>query len=142
MCAQIKQRKNGTTAGSSDIYYRAPSGKRYRSRREVAVDLGLVAIDEKRVKPGAPPATSPAFAAEAQRLIEKLKLQVPHKAGYGVTVKKCVPTAASTVKKCAFALMVRECTSALATTQQQAAVHGQVPDRILAFNTKRITQPD
>jgi hypothetical protein len=85
---QIKHRKNGATAGTSDIYYRAPSGKRYRSRKEVVTDLGLVAIDEKRVKPRAPPATPQAFSAAAQRLVEKLKLQTPHKAGHGVTVTK------------------------------------------------------
>jgi hypothetical protein len=118
-CVQIKHRKNGATAGSSDIYYRSPSGKRYRSRKEVVADLGLLVMDEKRLKPGAPPATSHAFAADAQRLVEKLKLQVPHKAGYGVTVKKCVPALDwFETKAWAFALCVKKCSHALPPQQK------------------------
>jgi Methyl-CpG binding domain len=38
---QVRQRKSGESAGSADAYYLAPQGKRFRSRREVAVHLGL-----------------------------------------------------------------------------------------------------
>lgn len=46
---QVKLRKNGGTAGTWDAYYIAPEGKRFRSRKEVAVFLGLIpGSDQKR----------------------------------------------------------------------------------------------
>jgi hypothetical protein len=45
---QVKLRKHGDTAGTWDAYYISPSGKRFRSRREVAVFLGLVQGSDKK----------------------------------------------------------------------------------------------
>lgn len=44
----MKLRKNGDTAGTWDAYYLAPSGKRFRSRKEVAVFLGLIQGSDKK----------------------------------------------------------------------------------------------
>ena len=38
---QVKERHRGNTAGDWDAYYISPTGKRFRSRREVAMALGL-----------------------------------------------------------------------------------------------------
>ena len=39
--AEVKARKSGATAGTSDVAYISKAGRRFRSRKEVAKDLGL-----------------------------------------------------------------------------------------------------
>lgn len=51
---QVKLRKHGDTAGTWDAYYIAPSGKRFRSRKEVAVFLGLIQGSDKKRRNSAP----------------------------------------------------------------------------------------
>lgn len=41
----IKMRTNGASAGTCDVYYFNPQGKRYRSRAEVGVHSLLVLIN-------------------------------------------------------------------------------------------------
>lgn len=49
MCPlQIRLRKTGNTAGTSDVYYKTPEGKRFRSKREVVNYLGLTPVAEAR----------------------------------------------------------------------------------------------
>ena len=81
---QIKHRKNGASAGSSDVYYRSPGGKRYRSRKEIVLDMSLTPLEDlKHVKPAADQ------AAAAKALVAKSKLKLPLSLAYGVTVVRC-----------------------------------------------------
>lgn len=101
---QIKHRKNGATAGTSDAYYRAPSGKRYRSRKEVVAELGLLGPEDRRSrlsigagstgKTAAATGTPAEMAAAAAALVERARLAAPLALGNGVTVQQCAPHAA------------------------------------------------
>lgn len=56
---QVRQRKTGNTAGTSDVYYKSPEGKRFRSRREVVTTLGLTPVAEGRRSGPAAGASAP-----------------------------------------------------------------------------------
>lgn len=96
---QIKHRKNGATAGTSDAYYIAPSGKRYRSRKEVVAELGLIAPEDRRSrlslgtgstgKTTVASGTPAEMATKAAALAERARLAAPLALGNGVTVQRC-----------------------------------------------------
>ena len=48
--SRTETRKMGSTAGTSDTYWYAPSGKKFRSRAEIARHLKLDGAPGKRVK--------------------------------------------------------------------------------------------
>lgn len=114
---QVRQRKTGNTAGTNDVYYKTPEGKRFRSKREVVTHLGLTPVVEPRRSgpsgsPAAPrnpwtmskPAVSSAnasakprceLASAAAALAAKTPLALPAACAHGVTVHRCRPLPAS-----------------------------------------------
>lgn len=66
--AVVKTRNTGNSSGQNDVYFRAPSGRQFRSRNEVAKHLGLLGAAPGRGKgkaAGEAVAASPAAAAAA-----------------------------------------------------------------------------
>jgi Methyl-CpG binding domain len=94
---QIRQRKAGNSAGSTDALYHSPSGKRFRSRREALSELGLASSGGPSAAAGAAAGSvetglqRPAdeLHAAAVALVEKRRLKLPLQTHYGVRVTRC-----------------------------------------------------
>jgi len=76
--ATIEVRKEGSTAGTSDIYYYDGGGRRFRSRAEVARALGLAPLSggpgqRTKAKDAAPARATEASRQRARRLEAKLE---------------------------------------------------------------------